>query len=43
MTVKVEEALKVLKPNDVIILHLFDNVAYMSRSEEGETFLSVNT
>jgi hypothetical protein len=35
MTVKVEEALKLLTPNDVIILHLFDNVAYMSRSEEG--------
>jgi hypothetical protein len=35
MTVKVEEALKLLSPNDVIILHLFDNVAYMSRIEEG--------
>jgi hypothetical protein len=34
MAAKVEEALKLLTPNDVIILHLFDNVAYMARSEE---------
>jgi hypothetical protein len=35
MAAKVEEALKLLTPNDVVILHLFDNVAYMARSEEG--------
>jgi hypothetical protein len=35
MSAKVEEALQYMTPHDVIILHLFDNVAYMSRSEEG--------
>jgi len=35
MATKVGEALKLLTPNDVVILHLFDNVAYMARSEEG--------
>ncbi len=35
MAARVEEALRELSPNDVIILHLFDNVAYMARSEEG--------
>jgi hypothetical protein len=35
MAAKVEEALRELSPNDVIVLHLFDNVAYMARSEEG--------
>jgi hypothetical protein len=32
---RVEEALLELSPNDVIVLHLFDNIAYMARSEEG--------
>jgi hypothetical protein len=35
MATKVREALSLLTPNDVVILHLFDNVAYMARSEEG--------
>jgi hypothetical protein len=35
MATKVGEALTLLTPNDVVILHLFDNVAYMARSEEG--------
>jgi hypothetical protein len=35
MAAKVGEALKLLTPNDVVILHLFDNRAYMARSEEG--------
>jgi hypothetical protein len=35
MSARVEEALLELSPNDVIVLHLFDNVAYMARSEEG--------
>jgi hypothetical protein len=35
MAARVEEALLELSPNDVIVLHLFDNVAYMARSEEG--------
>jgi len=35
MAARVEEALLELTPNDVIVLHLFDNVAYMARSEEG--------
>jgi hypothetical protein len=30
-----EEALKLLLPNDVVVVHLFDNVSYMARSEEG--------
>jgi hypothetical protein len=35
MSAKVEEALKELSPSDVIVLHLYDNIAYMARSEEG--------
>ncbi len=33
--VKVEEALRQLTPNDVIVLHLYNNIAYMARSELG--------
>jgi hypothetical protein len=35
MVSKVEEALLEMTPNDVIVLHLYDNIAYMARSEEG--------
>jgi hypothetical protein len=35
MAARVEEALLELSPNNVIVLHLFDNIAYMARSEEG--------
>ncbi len=35
MAARAEEALRELSPNDVVVLHLFDNVAYMARSEEG--------
>jgi hypothetical protein len=35
MMVKVEEALLEMTPNDVVVLHLYDNIAYMARSEEG--------
>ncbi len=35
LVVKVEEALRELTSNDVIVLHLYDNIAYMARSEEG--------
>ncbi len=31
--IKVEKSLELLTANDVIILHLFDNIAYMARSE----------
>ncbi len=31
---KVEESLKMLTANDMIILHLIDNISYMARSEE---------
>jgi hypothetical protein len=35
MAVKVEEALRELTRNDVIVVHMYDNIAYMARSEEG--------
>jgi hypothetical protein len=35
LVIKVEEALRELTSNDVIVLHLYDNIAYMARSEEG--------
>jgi hypothetical protein len=35
MVSKVEEALLKMTPNDVIVLHLYDNIAYMARLEEG--------
>jgi hypothetical protein len=35
MCEKVEEALKMISPTDVVVVHLFDNVSYMARSEEG--------
>jgi hypothetical protein len=35
MCAKAEEALKMITTNDVVVLHLFDNVSYMARSEEG--------
>jgi hypothetical protein len=35
MTAKVEEALQLLTDDDIIVVHCFDNVAYMARSEEG--------
>ncbi len=35
MCEKVEEALKMISPTDVVVVHLFDNVFYMARSEEG--------
>jgi hypothetical protein len=34
MCEKAEEALKMVSTNDVVVLHLFDNVSYMARSEE---------
>ena len=35
MVNKVEEALREMTSNDVVVLHLYDNIAYMARSEEG--------
>jgi hypothetical protein len=35
MAGKVEEALRELTVNDVIVVHMYDNIAYMARSEEG--------
>jgi hypothetical protein len=35
MAAKVEEALKSCNQSDVIIVHCYDNVAYMARTEEG--------
>jgi hypothetical protein len=35
MTEKVAEAVKDLSEGDIVIIHCFDNVAYMARSEEG--------
>ncbi len=35
LVIKVEEALRELTSNDVVVLHLYDNIAYMARSEEG--------
>jgi hypothetical protein len=35
MVSKVEEALREMTSNDVVVLHLYDNIAYMARSEEG--------
>jgi hypothetical protein len=43
MMVKVEEALSELTPNNVIILHLYDNIAYMARSERGGTYQSASS
>jgi hypothetical protein len=40
MAVQVEAALQHLAEDDVIIVHCFDNVAYMARSEEGGNCLS---
>ncbi len=37
MAAKMEKSLKLLSANDVIILHLFDNILYMARSEKGVT------
>jgi hypothetical protein len=34
MAARAEQALKELLPSDVVVLHLFDNIAYMARSEE---------
>ncbi len=34
MAAKMEKSLKLLSANDVIILHLFDNISYMARSEK---------
>jgi hypothetical protein len=31
----VKEALTELSPNDIVVIHCFDNVAFMARSEEG--------
>jgi hypothetical protein len=35
MCEKAEEALTMITTNDVVVVHLFDNVSYMARSEEG--------
>jgi hypothetical protein len=35
MCEKAEEALKMITTNNVVVVHLFDNVSYMARSEEG--------
>jgi hypothetical protein len=35
MAVKVEEALRELTTNDVVVVHMYDNIAYMARSKEG--------
>jgi hypothetical protein len=35
MAVQVEAALQHLMEDDIIVVHCFDNVAYMARSEEG--------
>jgi hypothetical protein len=35
LVVKVKEALRELTSNDVIVLHLYDNIVYMARTEEG--------
>ncbi len=35
MTAKVTEAVKDMSAGDTVLIHCFDNVAYMARSEEG--------
>ncbi len=35
MTEKVAEAVKDMSEGDIVLIHCFDNVAYMARSEEG--------
>jgi uncharacterized membrane protein YgcG len=35
MAVQVEAALQLMSEDDVIVVHCFDNIAYMARSEEG--------
>jgi hypothetical protein len=37
MTAKVTEAVKDMSDGDTVLIHCFDNVAYMARSEEGGT------
>ncbi len=39
MATKVEESLKMLTANDVIILHLIVNISYMARSEEEDLLI----
>jgi hypothetical protein len=35
MTAKVKEALLEISEDDIIVVHCFDNIAFMARSEEG--------
>jgi hypothetical protein len=35
MTEKVKEALQEMEEDDIIVVHCFDNIVFMSRSEEG--------
>jgi hypothetical protein len=35
MTEKVSEAVTALSEDDIVVIHCFDNIAYMARSEEG--------
>ncbi len=35
MTEKVSEAVAALTEDDIVVIHCFDNIAYMARSEEG--------
>jgi hypothetical protein len=35
MADSVKEAVTLLSPTDIVVIHCFDNVAFMARSEEG--------
>jgi hypothetical protein len=37
MAAKVEEAVQRMSSDDLCLVHCFDNIAYMARSEEGGT------
>ncbi len=39
MAANVAEAVKLLTEDDCVVIHCFDNIAFMARSEEGGTFL----
>ncbi len=42
MAANVAEAVKQLSEDDCVVIHCFDNIAFMARSEEGGIFLSAN-